>query len=219
MREKIILFPFGGNGREALLSILGINAISKRWDPVGFMDDDSRTHGKVCLGLKVLGRPEGTIRKFPDARVLAVPGSARNFLARKAAIDKLGIDERRFATIVHPSVILSPDAKIGYNTLLMPNVVVSCGVTVGNHCIVLPNTVISHDSVLGDYCCVGSNVSISGGVSIGPSCYIGSGTKIRERISIRERTLIGLGANVVSDIESGVVAAGNPARIMRKVEE
>ena len=217
MSKKILLFPFGGNAREVLLSILAINTVKNEWEILGFVDDDPSLHGQGSCGIKVLGDKK-ILKQYPDAQVLAVPGNPDNYLKRKGIIGALGIKESFFATIIHPTVSVSPDAKIGHNTVIMPNCVISCGARVGNHCVILPNTVISHDSNLGDYSMVGSNVSISGNVNIGSECYIGSGTKIRNGISIKEKSLIGLGSNVVSDIEKGVVAAGNPARVMRKVE-
>jgi sugar O-acyltransferase (sialic acid O-acetyltransferase NeuD family) len=216
MLKKLLLFPFGGNARESLLSVFAINEKKEEWDIVGFIDDDRSQHGKDCCGIKVLGG-KVIFEKMPEAFVLAVPGSPTSYLRRKDIIGSLHADESRFATIIHPSVVIAPDATIGYNTIIMPNVVVSCGVKIGSHCILLPNSVVSHDSIVDDYCCVGSNVSISGSVRIGSSCYIGSGTKIRENVSIGKRTLIGLGSNVISDIEAGVVAAGNPAKVIRKI--
>lgn len=218
MSKKLILFPFGGNAREALLSVLAINEVKKQWDILGFLDDESSLHGMCSCGIEVLGGRK-LLKKHSDAQVLAVPGNPDNYLKRKGIIGALGIKETFFATIIHPTVSVSPDAKIGHNTIIMPNCVISCGAQVGNHCVILPNSVISHDSTLGDYSMIGSNVSISGNVNIGPECYIGAGTKIRDRISIKEKSLIGLGSNVVSDIEKGVVAAGNPARVMRKVRK
>ncbi len=217
MSKKLILFPFGGNAREALLCILAINTIEKKWDILGFVDDNPSLRGRSSCGIKVLGDRE-VFKRYPGAQVLAVPGNPDNYLRRKGVIDALGIKQALFATIIHPSASVSPDAKIGYNTVVMPNVVISCGVRVGNHCVILPNTVISHDSILGEYCMVGSNVSISGNTRIGQVCYIGSGTKIRDRISIGEESLIGLGSNVISAVGKGVVAAGNPARVIRKVK-
>jgi sugar O-acyltransferase (sialic acid O-acetyltransferase NeuD family) len=215
MSKQLLLFPFGGNAREGLISIFAINTIRPEWDIVGFVDDDHSVYGKDCCGIKVLGGRE-LLDAYDSAYVLAVPGSPKGYLKRKAIIDGLCLDKSRFATIIHPSVVRAPDATIGYNTLLMSNVVISCGGRIGNHCIVLPNTVLAHDSSISDYCCIGSNVSISGSVGIGSECYIGSGVKIRENILVGERSLIGLGANVVSDIEKETVAIGNPARSVRK---
>ena len=215
MSKKLLLFPFGGNARESLMSVFAINARRKEWDILGFMDDDPSRHGKRCCGIEVLGGRE-ILNDFPDAFVLAVPGSPASYLRRKDIIGGLGIDKTRFATIIHPSVQIAPDAIVGYNTLIMPNVVITCGVRIGNHCIFLPNTVVSHDSAIDDYCCFGSNISISGSVRIGSSCYIGSGTKVREDVSIGAGTLVGLGSNVISNIEAGVVAVGSPAKVIRK---
>lgn len=214
MAKKLLLFPFGGNAREALPSLLGA-AGTGEWDVIGFVDDDVSRHGMECCGIRVLGGRE-LLDEHPDAFVLAVPGSPQNYAVRDRIIDGLRIDRARFATVMHPSVVVAADAFIGANTLLMPNVVISCGVTIGSHCIILPNTVVSHDSTVGDCCCLGSNISVSGSVQIGKSCYIGSGTKIREHVAIGEGTLIGLGSNVIHDIEPGVVAAGCPARVLRR---
>ncbi|HSL05844.1 MAG TPA: NeuD/PglB/VioB family sugar acetyltransferase, partial [Nitrospiraceae bacterium] len=200
---------------ESLISILAINRIQPEWEVLGFIDDDDSQHDKEYCGVKVLGGRE-LIKKYEDAFVLAVPGSPKGYLKRKATINSLAVEQSRFATIIHPSVVRAPDSVIGYNTLLMAHVVVSCGAQIGNHCIVLPNTVLAHDSSVGDYGCIGSNVSISGSVCIGCECYIGSGVKIRENIRVGDRTLIGLGSNVISDIEKETVAVGNPARAIRK---
>ncbi|MDF0673226.1 MAG: NeuD/PglB/VioB family sugar acetyltransferase [Nitrospira sp.] len=211
MSKKLLLFPFGGNAKEALISVFAINSIRPEWDIVGFLDDDHSVHGRDYCGIKVLGGRE-LLNAYEGAYVLAVPGSPRGYLRRRTIIDGLFLDKSRFATILHPSVVRAPDATIGYNTLLMAHVVVSCGSRIGNHCIVLPNTVLAHDSGISDYGCIGSNVSISGSVCIGSECYIGSGVKIRENIRIGERSLVGLGSNVISDIERETVAVGNPAR-------
>lgn len=215
MSKKLLLFPFGGNAKEALISVFAMNSVRPEWDIMGFLDDDQSVHGKDYCGIKVLGGRE-LLDVYEDAYVLAVPGSPKGYLRRKSIIDGLCLDPSRFATIVHPSMVRAPDAKVGYNTLLMSNVVVSCGSRIGNHCIVLPNTVIAHDSSIGDYGCIGSNVSVSGSVSIGSECYIGSGVKMREHIRVGERTLIGLGSNVISDIEQATVAVGNPAKPLVK---
>lgn len=211
---KLVLFPFGGNAREALISVCAQNEKTRTWDVLGFIDDDTGNHGKECCGMKVLGGKQ-ILAVFPDVRVLAVPGNPANFTERAKIIGSLNLDESRFATIIHPSAVIAPDAKVGCNTLIMPNVVISCGVSIGKHCVLLPNTVVSHDSVIGDYCCVGSNVSVSGSVRIGSGCYIGSGTKLREDISIGAGTLVGLGSNVLADLPAGVVAVGSPARVIR----
>ncbi len=216
MPNKIILFPFGGNAREALSTIIDINAIKKTWKVIGFVDDDQSNHGKEFAGVKVIGGRE-FIRKHKDAYVLAVPGNPTSFLNRQRIVEELNVGQKRLATIIHPSAVISKEAKIGFNTLIMPNVVVSCSTEVGNHCVILPNTTISHDCKIGDYCSFGSNVSVAGYCQIDVSCYIGTGASLRDRLRIGARTQIGMGANVVNNIPSNVIAYGNPAKVIRKI--
>lgn len=215
MIKKLILFPFGGNAREAATVVEGINRVRREWDLIGFVDDDTNLRGRGCCGAKVLGGRE-FLRQNPDVFVLAVIGSPGNYLRRKSIIDGLMLEPSRFAQIVHPSVTMSSEVKVGYDTLIMPNVVLTANVVIGNHCIILSNTTVSHDVVIGDYCCIGSNVSVSGSVVIGENCYVGSGTAVRDGITIGERSLVGLGSNVVKNIGEGNVVAGNPARFMRR---
>lgn len=214
MSRKLILFPFGGNAREAAMTIADMNRKKRTWEIVGYIDDNPQTHGAEALGVKVLGGRE-VLAKFPGAYVLAVPGNPDSYLKREDIIKGLNIDEKRWATVIHPSVFLADDAKIGANTLIMPNAVISAGVTIGKHCVILPHTVVSHDSVIGDYCCLGSNVSVSGFVTVESNCYIGSGSSVRNNITIKKGTLVGIGANVVADVGANVIVAGNPAKILR----
>ena len=55
--------------------------------------------------------------------------------------------------------------------------------------------------VIGDDCWLGTNVTVCGGVTIGNS------------------TVIGAGSVVTRDIPSGVFAAGNPCRVIRKITD
>jgi sugar O-acyltransferase (sialic acid O-acetyltransferase NeuD family) len=215
--QKLLIFPFGGNAREALAAMRRIDdKTPSSWNVLGFADDDPTTWGKECLGAAVLGGRE-ILTKFQRAKIIAVPGSPQSYSTRKNLIDSLTVDKNRFVTVIDRTARISPDARIGYNTLIMANAVVGCGVTVGNHCIILPNTVISHESRVGDYCCIGSNVSISGGAVIQEQCYIGSGSVIREGIVIGGKSLLGLGSVIIADIPPAVEAVGNPARILKEI--
>lgn len=56
-------------------------------------------------------------------------------------------------------------------------------------------------------------------VRIGNNCWIGAGALIMPGITIGDNVVIGAGSVVTKDIPSGVVAVGNPCRILRQVTE
>lgn len=54
-------------------------------------------------------------------------------------------------------------------------------------------------------------------VHIGNNCWIGAGAVILPGVSIGENTVIGAGSVVTKDIPAGVVAVGNPCRVLRQI--
>ncbi len=56
-------------------------------------------------------------------------------------------------------------------------------------------------------------------VKIGRNCWIGAGAVIVPGITVGDNVVIGAGSIVTKDLPSNVVAAGNPCRILREVDE
>jgi maltose O-acetyltransferase len=56
-------------------------------------------------------------------------------------------------------------------------------------------------------------------ITIGDRVWIGGNTTILPGVTIGDETVIGAGSVVTEDIPSGVVAVGNPCRVLRKITE
>ncbi len=91
--------------------------------------------------------------------------------------------------------------SIGDNTLIGPNV----GIFTGNHAIDAQERV--DGGLIPKSVCIGKRVWICGNVNIVPGVCIG------------DDSVIGAGSVITHDIPSGVVAAGNPCRVLRKITE
>ena len=202
MRSKLFIFPFNGNGLEALDCI-----DDEKYEVVGFVDDDCN---KKSIDYPIFSRE--VFSKYKEAFVLAVPGSPVSYQLRSAIIKSLELSEDRFISAIHPSASLGRKVQVGYNCLIMAGVVLTSNASIGNHVCILPNSVVHHDSVVKEYCLIGSNVVIAGGTSVGRSCYIGSGSNIINGISIGANTLVGLGSNILHSVENDSKMVGNPAR-------
>lgn len=90
---------------------------------------------------------------------------------------------------------------------------------------------------VGDYTMIGPNVTIATAghpilpelrqknyqynspVRIGKRCWLGAGVIVLPGITIGDDTVIGAGSIVAKDIPSGVVAVGNPCRVLRPVSD
>jgi len=202
--KPLLIFPFNGNGLEAL------DCLDGSFRLIGFIDDTPDKLGQTRHGHTVFART--ALDRWPDAQVLAVPGGPVSFRSRAGIIEGLGIDPGRFARVIHPSARISPLATIGRNVLIMAGVVITSNAVIGHNVCVLPNTVIHHDACVGDWTLVGSNVTVAGATVVGENCYIGSGSSLMNGLSIGAGTLVGLGSNVVRNVPAGSKIAGNPAR-------
>ena len=56
-------------------------------------------------------------------------------------------------------------------------------------------------------------------VHIGKNCWIGAGAIILPGVTIGDQVVVGAGSVVTKDLPSNVVAAGNPCRVVREVNE
>jgi sugar O-acyltransferase (sialic acid O-acetyltransferase NeuD family) len=205
--QPLLIFPYNGNGLEAL------DCLGAAYRLVAFVDDTPGKQGVDRHGCLVTGRD--ALQRWPEAQVLAVPGSPSSYRSRRAIVEALELPSSRFARVIHPSARVSPLATIGHNVLIMAGVVITSNAVIGDHVCVLPNTVIHHDARIGNWSLIGSNVTIAGNVMLGENCYVGSGTSIMNGVEVGDGTLIGLGSNVVRSVSSGACVAGNPARTLR----
>lgn len=56
-------------------------------------------------------------------------------------------------------------------------------------------------------------------VRIGRSCWLGAGVIVLPGVTIGDNTVVGAGSVVTRDLPAGVVAAGNPCRVLREIGE
>ena len=90
---------------------------------------------------------------------------------------------------------------IGDYTMLGPNVVIA---TAGHP--ILPEL-------------RGKAVQYNMPVHIGRNCWLGAGVIVLPGVTIGDNTVIGAGSVVTKDIPSGVVAVGNPCKVLRPISE
>lgn len=114
----------------------------------------------------------------------------------------------------HIGVKIGTDNLIGWNHWSTEPYLI----TIGSHCQLTDCKIFTHGG--------GQAIrhlhpefDVFGKVSIGDYVYIGSGSLIMPGVTIGDNVLIAAGSVVTKSVPSGVVVAGNPARIISSIEE
>jgi sugar O-acyltransferase (sialic acid O-acetyltransferase NeuD family) len=196
--RPLLLVGAGGFAREAAEAVRAVNATWPTWRLLGFLDDDPPRHGRVIGGVRVLG-PIDVVEQFPDAAVVLCTGRPGDYASRRRLAEQLGLDDARYATVVHPTAGVGTTCRIGCGSVLLAHTDLTADVTVGRHVAVMPQVVLTHDVEVGDFATVASGVRVGGGCRIGAGAYLGSAATLREGVSIGPRAMVGMGAVVTRD--------------------
>ena len=90
---------------------------------------------------------------------------------------------------------------------------------VGDYTLFAPNVVVATAGHPIDPELRARGLQYNAAVHIGKNCWIGAGALIMPGVTIGDNTVIGAGSVVTKDIPAGVVAVGNPCRVMREITE
>ena len=122
---------------------------------------------------------------------------------------------------------LSIDAE-GYRkavTELMPNAAADClvildgaPVRIGNHVLIGPAVQIYTFTHPMDYRERRQGIEQCKEIAIGDDCWIGGGAVICPGVILGQRVVVGAGSVVTKSFPDDVVVAGNPARVIRRLD-
>ncbi|MFO7824545.1 MAG: sugar O-acetyltransferase [Cyclobacterium sp.] len=92
-------------------------------------------------------------------------------------------------------------------------------VTIGDRCLFGPNVQIYAATHPVNAKIRGSLLEFGKPVTIGSDVWVGGGAIICPGVSIGDRSIIAAGSVVTKDIPSDVLAGGNPARVIKSIED
>ena len=180
----------------------------------GFIDDRVPLHGSEILNLPVLGGQEWL--ESDDAQGMKVVVTIGEPASRRRAVERLAAKGVRFATLIHPTAVVTPWVAFGEGTVVLATCTFTADISIGRHVVFNPNCTVAHDVVVDDYVYVSPGVDLAGKVALEDSCYMGTGAAVIPGCRVGARSVVGAGAVVVRDIPPDVTAVGMPARILTK---
>lgn len=205
--KDIVIIGAGGFGREVAMLIEDINKEKSTWNIKGFIDDNIENLEATINGIKVLGNVD-----WLKDKELYIINAIANGNIRNEINKKLEKTKNKFATLIHPTAIISDSVSIGEGSIICAGNIVTTNIIIGKQVIVNLSSTIGHDAILHDFVTIMPSTNISGHVALEKFVIIGTGTQIIENITVGERTIVGAGSTVIKELPANCTAVGSPAK-------
>lgn len=137
---------------------------------------------------------------------------------RRKVYDQFAAIQRYPVNAIHPSAQIDPSVQIAdHGVLITAGVCINPLARIGHGAICNTGCIIEHECVVGAFAHIGPGAVLCGNVTVGDGSFVGAGAVIRQNVRIGKNAMIGMGAVVLKDVADGETIAGNPARLMTKI--
>ena len=162
-------------------------------------------------------------------RALADAGGAVRYVhidndRRNSAIPML--DLRTVNARIEPGAVIRDRVEIGERVIVMMGAVINIGAVVGAGTMIDMNAVVGARAIVGSDCHIGAGAVLAGvleppsaaPVVIEDNVLVGANAVVLEGCRVGAGSVVAAGAVVTGDLPARVVAAGQPARVIKEVD-
>ena len=211
------IYGASGLGMEFETVATLVQGQQNRWEDIVFIDDDATKVGTTLLGRMIFSR-HAAADMFGDKGIEFIVAMGEPFL-REKIYSILKSEGLRCTNLIHPTVSCGKDLELGDGIIAGRYCSLTTKAKIGNNVLIQALSTMGHGVQIGDNSIISSFDFIGGGTVIGSNTYIAPHCCLRNGIRIGSNSIIGMGSVVTKDIPDGVVAYGNPCRIVRANEK
>ena len=209
---NIIIVGAGAMGREVYSWLLDDIKNKKDYQIKGFLDEDPGALDNYNYPVKIIGTIADYVPQKNELIVIAAMDPHKKAQFAKTFMKK----QARFYTLIHPTVILGQNVKIGTGCVICPNCILTTDIVIKDFVFINTCSTIGHDVVLGDYTSINGKVEITGKVKVGNKCMFGVGSKVIPNKIIGDNAIVGAGSVVIRNVKQNTTVFGNPAKIIER---
>ena len=198
--KKVIIIGAGGHSAEITDYITHYNnsvAPDLCFDVVGYIDDNKESYNNYSL----LGPYIGTIKDHEVSQDAEYIMGIANIQFRRTIIQNFLEKGARFATLIHPTAIISPSATVGEGCVVAHNASIGAKARVGNFNMLNSRCTIGHDSIHGDFNFIGPQVVLSGFTKVGNNNMFGVNSATIPTIEIGDNNTIAAGMIITKTVK------------------
>jgi sugar O-acyltransferase (sialic acid O-acetyltransferase NeuD family) len=212
-KKKLILLGGGGHCK----SIIDTLKLLDDWSDIKIIDSKIEI-GTFVNEIEVIGNNEVLLELFKKGYKYAfvAMGSVGNTVPRKTLYGLLKSIGFIIPSIIDKTSYISSYSTIDEGTFIGKNTVINANVKIGKCVIINTGSIIEHDCEIDNFVHIAPGSVLSGSVKVGSDTHIGTNSTIKNNVIIGKNTIIGVGSVVVNDINSDIIAYGNPCKEVKK---
>lgn len=163
MKKQLVIIGAGGHAKVIADAVCKAD----EYELLGFVDANLPKETLVFKTYRVI-ETQSLIQNLVQPNTYFVFGIGNNTIRQKLAQDFQ--KDLQFASILHPSSIVSDEVTIGKGVVVLANTVINAGSKVGDFSIIDSGVIVDHECQIGDFChlnvgtLVGSNTEVITGV-------------------------------------------------------
>ena len=136
------------------------------------------------------------------------------------------LDMKAVNARIEPGSFIREGAVIGDHVIVMMGAVINIGAEIGERTMIDMNAVVGARALVGADCHIGAGAVLAGvleppsaaPVVIEDEVLVGANAVVLEGCRVGRGSVVAAGAVVTTDIPPGVVAAGQPARVLKEID-
>ena len=206
--KHLLIIGARGYGREMYHLATQCKGYGKEWDIRGYLDDKYDALEGFAGYPPIIDAVENYVASESDVFCCAL-GSV---IYKEKYINLIVSKGGSFINLIHPTVLINPNTKLGKGLILCAYSFISNDVTIGDYVTIQNHCTLGHDVEIGDYCQINAYSFFGGWCKVHKSVTVNASATIIDRRTIGENATIGAGSVVIRNVKPGLTLFGNPAR-------
>lgn len=201
--KNLIIIGARGFGRE----IYGI-ATQSNFQVKGFLDDKKDALDGFNNYPHIISSVEDYVIQEDDIFICAL-GEVKY---KKKYINLILGKGGKFTNIIHPTVIMNSNVKLGTGIIICPFTYIGNDVTIGNFTTIQSHSAVGHDVVIDSYCQINALSFLGGFTRLEEGVTINPCAGASPKSTIGENAVVGINSIVLKHGKANTTLYGNPAK-------
>ena len=131
---------------------------------------------------------------------------------KKRAVNRLKKRGAKFISLIHPTTLIIPTAKIGEGVVICPHCLISDNVQLGNFVMMNTYSSCGHDVQVGKYCILSPYVALNGFVKLENEVFVGTHATVIPYKKVGFQAKISANSVVMRNVPSKCMVFGVPGK-------